>query len=256
MVQLKYFGDSRDFFKYDLITSILAGMKIDNYVFIPMLTSHRIDNEGNKSPKMIGGKSQDLLSFIVGCNSKSLSHWEQWIRNYTKNYKTIEPVDEIIFDDSAREEYWMSFAGCLKESNALIFLDPDTGLETGGKTYLQQMGREKYILNHEAACLCRNLAPSSILMIYQHLPNNKHLHMKAVDKKIAQLQTASGSTLLCAYREDDLAFLFAAKDDVVYHKLCTVLAAYHNRSQHKYKSIHTNLPVHCSAPEGGAHPVY
>lgn len=55
MVQLKYFGDSRDYFKYDLISSILEGMKIADYVFIPMLTNHRIDNEGNKTPKMISG---------------------------------------------------------------------------------------------------------------------------------------------------------------------------------------------------------
>ncbi len=29
MVQLKYFGESRDYFKYDLMTSILEAMKID-----------------------------------------------------------------------------------------------------------------------------------------------------------------------------------------------------------------------------------
>jgi len=253
MVQLKYFGDSRDFFKYDLITSILDGLKMDNYVFIPMLTNHRIDNEGNKSPKMIGGKSQELLSFIAGCNSKSLCHWEHWLRNYAKNYKTIEPVDEKMFDDLTRDAYWTSFSDYLKEKNALIFLDPDTGLESGGQPYLQKMGREKYILNHETDFLYRNLDTSSILMIYQHLPNNKHIHEKSVDKKIAQLQTASGSTFVCAYREDDLAFLFAAKNDVVFHKLCKVLSAYHDKSHHKYKSKHnTNNRVHSDAPNGGA----
>lgn len=253
MVQLKYFGDSRDFFKYDLITAILAEMKIDNYVFIPMLTNHRLDNEGNKTSKMIDGKSKALLSFIESCDSESLSHWEQWIRKHTKNYRTIEPVDEIMFDDSTRDAYWTSFSDYLKERNALIFLDPDTGLESGGQSYLQKMGREKYILNHETDLLYRHLNPSSILMIYQHLPNNKHIHEKSVDKKIAQLQTASGSTFVCAYREDDLAFLFAAKNDVVFHKLCKVLSAYHNKSHHKYKSKHnTNNRVHSDAPAGGA----
>jgi len=113
------------------------------------------------------------------------------------------------------------------------------------------MGRERYILNHEADFLYRHLEPSSTLMIYQHLPNNKHIHEKSVDKKMAQLQIASGSTFICAYREDDLAFLFAAKNDVVFHKLCKVLSDYYDKSQHKYKSIHTNNRVHCDAPEDG-----
>jgi len=158
MVQLKYFGDSRDFFKYDLITSILEGMEIDNYVFIPMLTNHRIDNEGNKTPTMIGGKSQDLLSFISTCNSKSLCHWKQWLNKNTKNYKTIEPVDNIVFDDTTRAEYWASFTEHLKENRALIFLDPDTGLESGSNSYLRKMGREKYILNHEVELLYHHFA--------------------------------------------------------------------------------------------------
>lgn len=43
MVQLKYFGDSRDYFKYDLLASVLEEMNFGSYVFIPMLTNHRDD---------------------------------------------------------------------------------------------------------------------------------------------------------------------------------------------------------------------
>ena len=255
MVQLKYFGNSRDYFKYDLITSILEGMKIDHYVFVPMLTNHQIDNEGNKTPMMIGGKSAALLSFIGDCGSKSpsLCHWEQWLNRYVKSYKTIEPADNIYFTDSARHEYWVSFTEHLKEDNALIFLDPDTGLESGTNSYLQKMGREKYILNHEIELLYRHLRPSSILMIYQHLPNNKHIHEEAVHNKLAQLRTASGGNFISAYREDDLAFLFVTKDEIIHDKLCGLLSAYHDKSQHKYKSLHiTNMPVHSDALKGGA----
>lgn len=47
MVQLKYFGDDRDYFKYDLITSLVSDTTLRHYVFVPMLTEHRHDNEGN-----------------------------------------------------------------------------------------------------------------------------------------------------------------------------------------------------------------
>jgi len=131
MVQLKYFGDSRDYFKYDLMTSILEDMKIDNYVFIPMLTNHRIDNEGNKRPKMIAGKSAALLSFIGDCGSNSLCHWEKWLSCYVTNYKTVEPIDKTYFKDDTRAKYWVFFTEQLKEKKALIFLDPDTAWKAG-----------------------------------------------------------------------------------------------------------------------------
>lgn len=246
MVQLKYFGDIRDYFKYDLMTSILADMKIGNYVFVPMLTNHRIDNEGNKRPRMDGGKSAPLLSFIGDCGSKSLNHWENWLNQYVENYKTVEPVNETFFEDDSRDGYWVSFSEHLKEKKALIFLDPDTGLESGTNSYLRKMGREKYILNHEIEMLHNHLDPSSVLMIYQHLPNNKHIHEQAVSKKIIQLRASNEHSLVCGYREDDLVFLFMSKDATLFTHLCSILTNYHAKSEHKYKSLHLppNQPLH------------
>lgn len=238
MVQLKYFGDSRDYFKYDLMTLILEDMKIDNYVFIPMLTNHRIDNEGNKRPKMIAGKSGPLLSFIGNCGSPSLCHWEKWLSRYVKNYKTVEPVDKIYFEDDTRAKYWISFTKHLKEKNAMIFLDPDTGLESGTQSYLWQKGREKYILNHEIDLLYRYLDPSSVIMIYQHLPYNKHAHEEAVSKKLVQLKASNQNALVCGYREDDLVFLFMLKDQELFTRLYNILTKYYVNSEHRYKSVH------------------
>lgn len=241
MVQLKYFGDSRDYFKYDLVTLILEDMEIDNYVFIPMLTNHRIDNEGNKRPKMIAGKSVSLFSFIGDCGSKSLCHWEKWLSTYVNNYKTVEPVDETYFEDDTRAKYWVAFTEYLKEKKALIFLDPDTGLESGTNSYLRKMGREKYILSHEIDFLHRHLDPSSVLMIYQHLPNNKHAHKEAVSMKLAQLKASNQNALVCGYREDDLVFLFMSKNQELFTRLCNTLTKYHANSEHKYKSLHLSL---------------
>jgi len=90
-------------------------------------------------------------------------------------------------------------------------------------------------------------------MIYQHLPNNKHIHEEAVSKKLKQLRTASEGRFVCAYRENDLAFLFLTKAQVIFHRLSKLLSSYHGNSQHKYKSLHIrNLPVHSDAPKVGA----
>lgn len=238
MVQLKYFGDSRDYFKYDLITYLLKSGVISNYVFIPMLTNHRVDGEGNKTPKHVEGKSSELLSFIDKCHTKDLSHWERWLSPYANSYVTVQPVNEVFFDDSARESYWQRFESVSKEKNALIFLDPDTGLETGTPSYLKKMGREKYILNGELSKLAIHLDGTSVLMIYQHLPNNKHIHEESALKKLNQAIHATNCKLVLAYREDDLAFVFIMKDNATYTALSSLLEGYHENSDHVYKSIH------------------
>jgi len=238
MVQLKYFGDSRDYFKYDLITYLLESGVTSNYAFVPMLTNHRVDGEGNKTPKHIEGKSSELLSFIARCDSKDLNHWETWLKPHAKSYVTVHPVNEVFFDDGVRYKYWKTFEQVLRTKNALIFIDPDTGLETGKPSYLKKMGREKYILNEELSKLCKTLNTSSLLMIYQHLPNNKHIHEEYVHKKIKQAIEASASPFVLAYREDDLAFLFIAKNEALLLKLGNLLESYHINSGHVYKSMH------------------
>ncbi|MDI6817353.1 MAG: hypothetical protein QME41_09245 [Actinomycetota bacterium] len=223
MVQLKYFGDSRDCFKYDLITHLLENDVATNYAFIPMLTNHRDDGEGNKTSKHIEGKSPGLLSFIDQCDSKDLEHWELWLKPHVHSYITVHPVNEIFFEDGSRNQYWKKFEGISKTKNALIFIDPDTGLETGTPSYLKKMGREKYILNGELAMLTQALDSTSVLMIYQHLPNNKHIHEVSVHKKLKQAIVASGCSWVLAYREDDLAFIFIAKSAARF-SLCFLLS--------------------------------
>ena len=241
MVQLKYFGDSRDYFKYDLITHLLKNGRVSNYAFVPMLTNHRVDGEGNKTPKHIEGKSTELLSFIDRCDTKDLDHWEFWLKPHVESYVTVRPVNKVFFEDGARNKYWESFDAVLKTKNALVFVDPDTGLETGRPSYLKKMGREKYILNRELADLFQALDGSSILMIYQHLSNNKHIHEESVHKKIKQTIEATGFPLVLSYREDDLAFLFISKSEAVFSALCETLESYHENSGHIYKSIHYAL---------------
>lgn len=240
MVQLKYFGDDRDYFKYDLITSILKDIIFENYVFIPMLTNEPHSNkEGEKRPKEDGGKSKELYLFIGNRSPKRLSRWKGWLNDYVKNYKTVEPVDETFFKDDARDRYWGIFAELLKEKNALIFLDPDTGVESGAKSYLKGEG-EKYILNKEITLFYDKLDSSSVLMIYQHLQRNRTKHEGDVSKKLEQLKASNKSAFVCAYREKDLAFLFIAKDSGLFDSLYSTLKIYYDKSEQLpiYKSLH------------------
>jgi len=239
MVQLKYFGDDRDFFKYDLITFILEKSSLSNYVFIPMLTEHRNDNEGQKSPADKNDRSPELLQFMRGCPSKSLRHWENWINRFADQYLTVEPVDSIFFQDSSRMAYWEKFNAILPTKNALIFIDPDTGLETGSPPYQKRKGREKYLINNELSQLVDRIDNTSVLMIYQHLSRDKNHHNTGVQKKVEQvIKAATEDVLVCAYRENDLSFLFVMRTQEQYQEAFRLLNGYYEKSTSAYKSIY------------------
>jgi hypothetical protein len=239
VVQLKYFGDSRDHFKYDLITTILQSGILSNYVFIPMLTEHRDDNEGNITPHHRSENGEELREFILRCHEKSLHHWETWLKEKTKikAYLTVGPVDGFFFADHYRDEYWKKFLPLLKKDHALIFVDPDTGVETGKPWYLRRMGREKYILNGELRLLIEGMSSSSVLMVYQHLPRNSLKHDEAVEKKIQQIYSVNNVVSVCAYREKDLAFMFICKSDELHKAIYVILKSFFRDSAIKPKSL-------------------
>lgn len=186
-------------------------------------------------------KSEELLCFIKNCQNqhKSLAHWEKWLRPYVGRYITKKPEDENYFNHETREQYWKHFKLLLKTRQALIFLDPDTGLQTGTASYLKKMGIEKYLLNQEMDNLISLLETESVLMVYQHLTRNKKSHLDSIEKKIKQIHSINCDVLTSAYREDDLAFLFVTKSIIVHKKICSILYKYYERSTHKYKSLHS-----------------
>ncbi len=240
MVQLKYFGDSRDYFKYDLITSIFKKRLVDGYVFIPMLTEPRSGNyEGNKKPVCQGDKSYELLKFIDACENNSLEHWKTWLEHHSNisYYDTKDPADEIFFCHDSRSEYWGKFIPLMKRDEALVFVDPDTGLETGSESYRKRQGPEKYILNGELEELFRNLGRESMLMIYQHLPFNKKTHSAGIKKKVTQVRRVCLSEYICAYREDDVAFVFIAESKEDFVTLLQFLHEYCENSKSQCKEV-------------------
>jgi hypothetical protein len=237
MVQLKYFGDNRDYFKYDLITSIFEARLLERYVYIPMLTDHRNDNEGIIALKDNGDKSLRLYAFIKTCPDKSLNHWETWLTPCVTSYLTAKPVDLTYFRDVSRTEYWDRFKPMMGTDKTLVFVDPDTGLQTGTPSYRKRMGSEKYILNDELNILYNWLDPKSILMAYQHLPHDESKRICSTHKKLLQVQSVCKNNFTVAYREGDLAFVFVAKSKEMFTDLQYFLKNYYDKSIHRHRNI-------------------
>ena len=117
-------------------------------------------------------------------------------------------------------------------------------LETGKLSYLEKQGIERYLLNDELKDLVNALSPTSALMIYQHLELNKKRHIEMVDKKLEQVRISGSGVFVCAYREDDLAFIFLFKGEDIYEETYSLLNKYHSESTQKFKSIRPPLKKH------------
>jgi hypothetical protein len=238
MVQLKYFGDDRDYFKYDLITHVLASVGFRSYGFVPMLTEHREDNEGNWTPRSLPCKSDRLLGFIRECESHDLDHWRRWITPHVQTYLTADPVNETFFRTSNRAAYWQRFADTINAPGALVFFDPDTGLQAGRKTRIHPTEFDKYILDEEIANLYANLDGSSTFMIYQHLQRNRKMHTDDIERKMRSIRALCPEALVQVYKESDLAFVFLSRRTENAERVGEALSAYYNRSTVPTKGLY------------------
>ncbi|MBU0464296.1 MAG: hypothetical protein KKE12_11900, partial [Proteobacteria bacterium] len=144
MVQLKYYGDDRDYFKYDLITFVLKNGNFKQYGFVPMLTEHRYNNEGNILPSPSNCKSKELLNFIATHSKPNLNNWEVWLKQFIAKYASIQPINTDYFNHGNRCKYWEKYKNIYSEDNSLIFFDPDTGIQAGRATRIKPGDRVKY----------------------------------------------------------------------------------------------------------------
>jgi hypothetical protein len=230
MVQLKYYGDDRDYFKYDLISFILEAGIFSRYGFVPMLTEHRYDNEGNVAPAPSDCKSKNLLDFITEHSTPDLNNWESWLRRFVASYDTVQPANTTYFKDADREDYWKKYESIITGQNSLIFFDPDTGLQAGRKSRIHKADKEKYILDNEFPELLNQLDSSSTFMVYQHLQWNSKKHEPDINNKIESIISISKDLNINVYHEKDLSFIFITKNDALHQSVTNVLATYRNKS--------------------------
>jgi len=238
VVQLKYYGDDRDYFKYDMISFILKEICFENYGFIPMLTKHRYDNEGRIAPIQNDCKSIELLRFIHAHSTPDLNKWELWLQKLVSSYLTVQPINSTYFGNRNRKDYWLKFSQIIASKRSLIFLDPDTGIQAGRKTRIGHNHYEKYILNEEMSDLLKQLHETSVFIIYQHLQRDSNKHESDIMRKISELYGMAAETKIAVYREKDLAFLFIAKTSKIYGAIQSAIQKYSNESTVNPRSIH------------------
>jgi len=236
----QYFGDIRDLFKYDLIEFILNELKPKrkSFTFIPMRTQDDPENEeGNKrtfykawESYRPGTDNRKLLLFLKQYedekfkkrNIEDIAKYFERRQVQVKIHPKREPFKR---EDEFRKSYFDNIEDDLL-STPLIFVDPDIGLQV-------EKSNEKHLLYRDVKSLYHNhhLGKDSILMIYQHFPQNRNQKEYLPTGRAESLKEDELKLkYLPPYISDnEIFFIFLVIDRKRRKELCNILIEYRNR---------------------------
>lgn len=238
----QYFGDNRDLFKYDFIDFIFKNNKIssiDSFTFIPMLTENNNRNDGNQTKidkAKAGTKNAGLIAYLRECraeNRKNITEIKNYFLNHgiaIKIYGENEfPVHGKYFEHKGRANYFEKIDPKLL-SKALIFVDPDNGLQV-------MKSNEKHLLYSEVRSLNERMDKNSILMIYQHFPRENHI--KYLARRSNELNDITGNSPIYI-SDNEIIFFLLTKNDTMKDHLAKIITQY-NESYKNLKIGNINL---------------
>jgi len=219
----KFIGDTKDLFKYDLITSIVKGFKggIDRIVIVPMLTKYDPKFKGNP-----GCRNTNLIAcFRRLRRTEDIDHYYDELKSYIKELKADIKKEKVrvrvekkeIFSQQNRGEYFLGIYENFPTSS-LIFIDPDTGIKEKAFT-------EKHLSFAELKKLYELLDSESILMIYQHYQRRRLNSPDEPKRKFQDILTLTGTAPL-VIADNTVMFMFLTKNMVLYDTLTEILRNY------------------------------
>ena len=179
----QYFADTRDLFKYDLIAELIKyNPSFRNVTFIPMLTKDDSSQHGSKidySRAKAGIINKNLVSFLRDCLKRKRRNIKEIKRFFSDNKLnrkilfTIYKSDEYL-NKNNRNSYFDDITPNLL-SNAVILLDPDTGIE-GTCTPKKS---DKHLKYSEISEIYRKMNRGAVLLIFQFIPRvNRNKYFK------------------------------------------------------------------------------
>ena len=170
----QYFGDERDYFKYDLMLDLMGCLGIPRFTNIVMLTPNDTSGQGGQTDYEPGNRRRTLYDFLRK-ESTGLKHDRRVVRlgeYFRENcpgieylpYKDDSSRDGSYLTESTRNSYFEEIPrGNLQR--AVILVDPDTGLcpPSGFK----RSDRSEWVLPNEVLDLKETMGRPSVLVLIQ-----------------------------------------------------------------------------------------
>lgn len=237
----KYFGNSLDLFKYDVLT-FLTNSENANLFYIAMLTKPEIKKLDPKYKLFeIGIQNKVLYEFINKINVEESKIEIKDISDYfssvnvehaivlnkpfkSKNIITFENID--YFENENRFEYFEKSIAFYKKqiSKTILFLDADVGIDLGINRRVRSM-KNMYLNTDEVHKINRNLKENDFLCFFQHLGNPRY----KIEERLNMLKNEYGEyVLMFAYERISACLVFIFKSEFEYLDIKNNLIGYMN----------------------------
>lgn len=166
----QYFGDSRDFFKFDLVLTAIEEIdSLKSFTYIPMLTEDDCTTDGNVT-QYNGSRRMDLDSLLKNCimtSNRNIHNLSAFIN--CQNNNGYHPYRETeYFYHASRMDYFNGIETQVLD-NAVILFDPDIGLE------VKNMKKRNMYLRYSELKQVFERTTNSLVIIYQHIPREQRL---------------------------------------------------------------------------------
>ncbi len=224
----KFFGDTRDLFKLDLVCHIMKNLpELDNFTFVPMLTEDDKAPGRRKSVKTdlgkaekngkAGSKNKDLIAQMARLQEiDDDTEYFRGIQSLFKKQNTLMIVfDQPRFSHENRTHYFNTLLEKFPD-RSLIFLDPDIGLEVKNPT-------RRHLLLEEVRKIHERMDMHSFIMIYQHIP--QVIRPGYIRNRCDQLASVAGISPI-SITDNEIVFFFLSKNPALKTNLEVVLGEY------------------------------
>jgi hypothetical protein len=208
-VKNQWFGDPNDYFKYDLLIFLAERLTSKQLSVIWMLTENDESPGGQKINYERGAGDEGLFRFLeesLNKGARDVSKLEEYFRGAGHRFEYCPYGARRPFRHGDRPAY---FEEIPKENldDAVVFLDPDTGLEV--KSMGDRNGDE-YVTYNDVESIHGRMGSASILVIYQHLPHaNRNFSLYG---KFNELVERLRCPIPTSISDNRIAFIILAKD--------------------------------------------
>jgi hypothetical protein len=191
VVKDQYFADKRDFFKWDFLEDLLDGCtELESFTNITMLTPPDGSREGDLKTYEPGHRRKQLYDFLQGClkgGRRRVSEMRTYFQCKRFSYYPHRDDDQSPYTYESREAYFGGVPAD-KLQRALVFLDPDIGLNAGSMSYMRRNDINTYLFDESLSALARRTSDDSVIVVYQHLQRDRNRFWDDVEERCCRFR--------------------------------------------------------------------
>lgn len=129
-------------------------------------------------------------------------------------YRPIGDTSDQYYSYATREAYFRTIPDSSLQG-AVVFFDPDIGLNAGSDSYMRRVGIDKYLFHEDLRGLSPRIGDSSVVVVYQHLQRDRSRFWDDIEDRCLRVCSALGTSGASFVTDRDVAFLVTARDSVI-----------------------------------------